>query len=213
MMALSLIVLTAAGGFLISIQRASTVASGTSSNTRVASVAMREMQRMFRVATNNPVNLGQNTQYSFQYASATSVRFFAYVNLNSTTQIQPTEVQFTLNSTTGVLTETKLFGTATDSTNSYWTFPTATTATISTAPSSQVTLATNVVPGTLFTYQDANNNTLTPTASGLSATDLTNVAGAVLSITVGSSTAASQAAQNNVTLTNTVDMPNLILGS
>ncbi len=212
-MSVSILVLTMAGAFFLSVSRASSTTSGVDANTRVASTAMREMQRMFRVASNNPVASGVDTQYAFQYASATSVRFFAYINLNSAVDVQPVEVQFTLDSATGTITETKWNGTATDATKSYYDFPRAATATLANAPTSSVKLATSVVPSTLFTFADAGGNPLTPGATGLSAADLQAVRSVTATLTVGERDSTKPAAANNVTLTSTVGMPNLQFGS
>lgn len=203
------LLLAMVGAFFASVSRASSTATGVDSNTRVASTAMREMQRMFRVASNNPVASGVNTQYAFQYASATSVRFFAYINLNSTVDVQPVEVQFTLDPTSGTITETKWNGSPTDITRSYFDFPRANTPTLPNTPTSTLRLAESVVPTTLFTYRNAANVVLTPTANGLSATDLQAVTSVSIGLTVGERDATRPSAANNVTLTSTVGMPNL----
>lgn len=215
-MSVTVLLLTMVGGFFVSVTRASTTTTGVDANTRVASTAMQEMQRMFRVASNNPVASGADTQYAFQYASATSVRFFAYINLNSAVEVQPVEVQFTLDAARGTLTETKWNGTPTDVTKSYFDFPRSTTPTLTATPTSSLVLATSVVPptrGGLFTYTDASGAALTPTASGLSADDLQAVRGVSLTLTVGERDAAKPVAADNVTLTSTVGMPNLQFGS
>lgn len=211
-MSVTVLLLAMAGAFFASVTRASTTTTGVDSNTRVASTAMREMQRMFRVASNNPVASGVDTQYAFQYASATSVRFFAYINLNSAVDVQPVEVQFTLNASKGTITETKWNGTATDASKSYFEFPRATTATLGNTPTSTLTLASSVVPTALFTYRDAGGNALMPGATGLSAADLQSVRSVTVALTVGEREAARPSAANNVSLTSTVGMPNLQFG-
>ncbi|ROR36880.1 MULTISPECIES: hypothetical protein [unclassified Curtobacterium] len=211
-MSVTVLLLAMAGAFFASVTRASTTTTGVDSNTRVASTAMREMQRMFRVASNNPVASGVDTQYAFQYASATSVRFFAYINLNSAVDVQPVEVQFTLNASKGTITETKWNGTATDASKSYFEFPRATTATLGNTPTSTLTLASSVVPTALFTYRDAGGNALMPGATGLSAADLQSVRSVTVALTVGEREAAKPSAANNVSLTSTVGMPNLQFG-
>lgn len=208
-MSVTVLLLTMVGGFFVSVSRASTTATGVDGNTRAASTAMREMQRMFRVASNNPVASGIDTQYAFQYASATSVRFFAYINLNSTADVQPVEVQFTLDPAAGTITETKWNGTPTDVTRSYFDFPRAATPTLSNAPTSTLKLVGSVVPSTLFTYRNAANVPIVPGAAGLSPTDLQAVRSVTIDLTVGERDASRPAAANNVTLTSTVGMPNL----
>ncbi|GAA3341928.1 hypothetical protein GCM10017714_28010 [Curtobacterium pusillum] len=217
-MSVSILVLAMAGAFFVSVSKASSVTSGIDGNTRVASTAMREMQRMFRVASNNPVPSGIDTQYAFQYASATSVRFFAYINLNSAVDVQPVEVQFTLDPAKGTITETKWNGTPTDTTKSYYDFPRASTATLSATPTSTLVLATSAVPAAsgstpLFTYKDAGGEVLTPGATGLSATDLQSVRSVPLELTVGERNPTKAGAADNVSLRSTVSMPNLQFGS
>jgi type II secretory pathway pseudopilin PulG len=208
-MSVSILVLAMAGAFFVSVSRASSTTTGVDGNTRVASTAMLEVQRMLRVASNNPVASGVDTQYAFQYASPTSVRFFAYINLNSTADVQPVEVQFTVDPAKRTIVETKWTGTATDAARTYFDFPRATTPTLPNAPTSRLTLASSVVPGALFTYTDAGGNPLQPGATGLSAADLQSVRSVTVSLTVGEPDASRPAADDNVTLTSTVGMPNL----
>jgi len=212
-MSVGVLVLAMVGAFFVSVSRASSTTGGVDANTRSASTAMREMERMFRVASNNPVASGVDTQYAFQYATATSVRFFAYINLNSAVDVQPVEVQYTLDPSTRILTETKWVGTATDVTKSYYSFPMATTPTLPNAPTSSINLATSVVPTTLFSYSDAGNIPLTPVAGALTAAQLQSVRNVTVALTVGEPDAAKPAAANNVSLTSTVGMPNLQFGS
>jgi Tfp pilus assembly protein PilW len=208
-MSVSILVLTMAGAFFVSVSRASSTTTGVDGNTRVASTAMLELQRMLRVASNNPVASGVDTQFAFQYASPTSMRFFAYINLNSTSDVQPVEVQFTMDQAKRTIVETKWNGSPTDLSRTYFDFPRATTPTLSNSPTSQLTLASSVVPGSLFTYADAGGNPLVPGAAGLSAADLQSVRSVSISLTVGDSDPSRPGARDNVTLTSTVAMPNL----
>jgi type II secretory pathway component PulJ len=208
-LSVTVLLLAMVGAFFASVSRASTTATGVDSNTRVASTAMREMQRMLRVASNNPVSSGVDTQYAFQYASPTSARFFAYINLNSAVDVQPVEVQFTLDPAKGTITETKWNGTPTDVTKSYYDFPRASTATLTDRPTSTLTLASSVVPTTLFTYRDAAGAPIGAGASVLSAAQLQTVASVTVVLTVGERDSTRPTAANNVSLTSTVGMPNL----
>jgi type II secretory pathway pseudopilin PulG len=206
-MTLSLLVLTVAGSFLVSSQKASVTASSVSQNTRVASVVMNEVGRVLRAATDNPVPTGDDSQYAFQYASATSVRFFAYVNLDSTLS-KPVEVQLTLDPVAKTITETKWIGTAVSGNSAYYSFPLAAGATVTAAPSSKRTLASNVTSTTLFTFADAATQPLG--ASGpVAATDLPNVRTVGVSVTIGSSASD----PNRVTLANTASLPNIVMGA
>lgn len=212
-MSVGILVLAMVGAFFVSVSRASTTTTGVDANTRSASTAMRQIERMLRVSSNNPVSSGIDTQYAFQYASATSVRFFAYINLNSAVEVQPVEVQYTLDTTRGVLVESKWNGTPTDATKSYYDFPRATTATLAAAPTASITLAGSVVRTTLFSYADAGGAPLTPGAAGLSAAQLQAVRSVTVTLTVGESDLSKPSSANNVTLTSTVGMPNLQFGS
>lgn len=207
-MSLSLVVLTIAGSFLVASQKASVTAGSVSQNTRAASVAMNEMGRVLRAATDNPVPTGDDSQYAFQYASATTVRFFAYVNLDSTLS-QPVQVQLTLDPATKRLTETKWTGTAVSGNLSYYTFPLAGGATLSAAPSSRRTLVTSVTNSTAFTFQDASGNVLGSSTSPVAAVDLPNIRTVGVTVTVGTSSTD----PNAVTLTNTASMPNIVMGA
>jgi type II secretory pathway pseudopilin PulG len=212
-MSVGVLVIGMAGAFFVSASRASSTTTNVDGNTRTASTAMREMERMFRVASNNPVASGVDTQYAFQYASATSVRFFAYINLNSAVDVQPVEVQYTLDTTRGVLTETKWNGTATDPTKTYYDFPRASTPTLGNPPTTSISLASSVVPTTLFRYTDAGGNPLEPGAGGLTAADLQSVRSVTIALTVGERNSSLPAATDNVALTSTVGMPNLQFGN
>lgn len=206
-MSLSLIVLTIAGSFLVASQKASVTASSVSQNTRAASVAMNEIGRVLRAATDNPVQTGDDSQFAFQYASATTVRFFAYVNLDSTLS-QPVQVQLTLDPVTKRLTETKWVGTPMSRNLSYFSFPLSSGPTLSATPTSRRTLASSVTNGTLFTFLDATQN-----PAGLSvpvsATQLPNIRSVAFTLTVGSGSSD----PNAVTLKNTASMPNIVMGA
>ncbi|WP_022902676.1 prepilin-type N-terminal cleavage/methylation domain-containing protein [Curtobacterium sp. B8] len=204
-MSLSLLVLTIAGSFLISSQKASVTARSVSQNTRSASVAMNEIGRVLRAATDNPVPTGDDPQYAFQYASPTSIRFFAYVNLDSTLS-QPVEVQLTLDPTTKRITETKWSGTAVAGNSSYYAFPLSNAATLSNTPTSTRVLATSVVSTSLFTFADASGAALPATVG---AVDIPNIRSVGVSVTVGSSASD----KNAVTLANTASLPNIVMGA
>ncbi|MBT2501978.1 prepilin-type N-terminal cleavage/methylation domain-containing protein [Curtobacterium sp. ISL-83] len=207
-MALSLIVLTVAGSFLVSAQKASLTASSTSQNTRAASAGMNEMERMLRAATDNPVPTGDDSQYAFQYASATSVRFFAYVNLDSTLS-QAVEVQLTLDPVADRVTETKWNGTAVAGNSSYFAFPLGSAAALSVTPSSTRTLVSSAVNATAFSFKDSVGNVLGSLTSPVSAANLPNIRTVDIALTVGSSTSD----PNAVTLTNSASLPNIAMGA
>jgi type II secretory pathway pseudopilin PulG len=185
-MSLSVLILTIAGSFLVSSQKAAKVASSVSANTRVAANVMNEVGRNLRAATDNPVPTGDDSQFAFQYASATSVRFFAYVNLDSSLS-QAVEVQVTLDTTRKVITETKWNGAAVAGNSSYYSFPLATGSLLSAAPSS----------------------TLSSLTTPVAAVDLPDIRSVDVSVTIG----ASATDPNAVSLTNTASMPNIVMGA
>lgn len=207
-MSLSILVLTIAGSFLVSAQKASVTASSVSQNTRAASAAMNEMSRMLRAATDNPVPTGDDSQFAFQYASATSIRFFAYVNLDSTLS-QPVEVQLSLDPVTKRITETKWIGTPVSGNSSYFSFPLASGPTLSSAPSSTRTLVSSAVNGTAFTFTDASGTPLGSLTAPVAAIDLPNIRTVGITVTVGSSSTD----KNAVTLTNAASLPNIVMGA
>ncbi|WIE61243.1 prepilin-type N-terminal cleavage/methylation domain-containing protein [Curtobacterium sp. MCLR17_032] len=201
-MTLSVIVLAVAGAFLVSSQNASVTAQAVNMNTRSASAAMNEMTRIMRSATNNPVATGDDSQYAFQYASATNVRFFSYVNTTSTVT-QPVQVQLGLDPARGTITETKWTGTAVQYTD-YFAFPLSTQATLTAAPASTRTLANGVVSASVFQFSDASGAVLGSPTVPLSATDLAKVRRVSISVTTGTSPTDPRATtlQNSVSLAN-----------
>lgn len=201
-MTLSVIVLAVAGAFLVSSQNASVTAQAVNMNTRSASAAMNEMTRIMRSATNNPVATGDDSQYAFQYASATNVRFFSYVNTTSTVT-QPVQVQLGLDPARGTITETKWTGTAVKYTD-YFAFPLSTQATLTAAPASTRTLANGVVSASVFQFSDASGAVLGSPTVPLSATDLAKVRRVSISVTTGTSPTDPRATtlQNSVSLAN-----------
>lgn len=207
-MSLSLLVLTIAGSFLVSSQKAVATATSTSANTRAATAAMNEMGRMLRAATDNPVPTGDDSQFAFQYASPTSLRFFAYVNLDSTLS-QPVEVQLTLDPATRRITETTWKGTAIAGNSSYFAFPLAAGATLSATPTSKRTLVSSVTNTVAFSFRDATGGVLDVAGSPIGATQLPNIRAVVVSTTVGSGAND----PNAVTLTTTVSLPNIVMGA
>ncbi|WIB60014.1 type II secretion system protein [Curtobacterium sp. MCLR17_007] len=207
-MSLSVLILTVAGSFLVSSQKAAKVAGAVSANTRVAATAMNEIGRNLRAATDNPVPTGDDSQFAFQYASATSVRFFAYVNLDSSLS-QAVEVQVTLDPARKVITETKWTGTAVAGNSSYYAFPLATGPALSATPTSTRTLATSVTSTTLFTYSNGDDGVLGSPTAPVGQADLANIRKVGLSVAVGRSADD----PNAVSLQNTASMPNIVMGA
>lgn len=207
-MSLTVLVIGITGSFLISSQKATRVATSVSANTRVASIAMNEIGRNLRAATDNPVPTGDDSQYAFQYASPTSVRFFAYVNLDSTLS-QAVEVQITLDTSKQTITETKWAGTVIAGNSSYYAFPLSTGATLSATPTSSRVIASNVVNTSLFSYQDGADGALGSVTAAVAAAGLPNVRSVDVAVTVGQSVND----PNAVSLANTASMPNIVMGA
>lgn len=207
-MSLTVLVIGITGSFLISSQKATRVATSVSANTRVASIAMNEIGRNLRAATDNPVPTGDDSQYAFQYASPTSVRFFAYVNLDSTLS-QAVEVQITLDTSKQTITETKWAGTVIAGNSSYYAFPLSTGATLSATPTSSRVIASNVVNTSLFSYQDGADGPLGSVTAAVAAAGLPNVRSVDVAVTVGQSVSD----PNAVSLANTASMPNIVMGA
>ncbi|WP_181433466.1 prepilin-type N-terminal cleavage/methylation domain-containing protein [Curtobacterium sp. MCPF17_031] len=207
-MTLSLIVLTVAGSFLISSQRASNTASSVSANTRTAANAMNAVGRLLRAATDNPVPTGDDSQFAFQYASANSIRFFAYVNLESTLS-QAVEVQITLDPARKTITETKWSGVAVAGNSSYFSFPLGSGPTLTAVPTSKRTLANSVVNGAMFVFKDGAGNVLGSPGAAIAASDLPNIRTVTVTATVGRAASDPSA----VTLVNSASMPNIVMGA
>ncbi len=207
-MALGLLVLTVATSFFIATQRSASTARAVNTYTREASNAMNESVRMLQSASQNPVPTGTTPQPAFQYASATSVRFFTFVNLVSTDS-KTQQVQLTLDPSTGKFTETTWTGSGWTTQAPYSTFVTSTNAALAATPASTRTLAASVQSaGTSFTYWDKDGNPLGAGATQLTQAELSSVARVTVTLTVG----ANASDKNAVVLQNDVSLVNITLG-
>lgn len=148
-MALSLIIVATASGFLGAAQKAQGSVNRIDDNTRVSSNVLNEMSRMFRGATENPV-VNAASAPAFIVATPTLVRFYAFVNLTSS-ETKPVMVQFEV--TGGKLIETQWPATAVTGSDGYWTF-----GSYPGAPSSKRILAPAVASSTAkpFSYLPLN---------------------------------------------------------
>ncbi|WIB15337.1 hypothetical protein DEJ34_14560 [Curtobacterium sp. MCPF17_050] len=169
---------------------------------------MNAVGRLLRAATDNPVPTGDDSQFAFQYASANSVRFFAYVNLESTLS-QAVEVQLTLDPTRKTLTETKWRGVAVAGNSSYFSFPLGSGPALSAAPTTTRTLASSVVNGSMFVFRDGTGRVLGSPSDPVAAADLPNIRTVTVAVTVGT-TASDPSA---VTLVNSASLPNIVMGA
>lgn len=201
-MTLGVLVLAMAGSFLIASQRASATARGVNDSTRSAAAAMNEITRLVRSATDNPVATGDTPQSAFQYASATTVRFFTFVN-TADTVTKPVQVQLTLDPARRTITERTWVG-APVSRSDYYSFPLSAGATLTATPTTTRVIASDVVSSVLFAYSDG---------AAVLGSDVTPVAAAKLAavrrVTVQVTTGVSRTDPNATTLTNAVNLPNL----
>lgn len=198
-MALSLIIVATAAGFLGASQKAQGSVSRIDQNTRVSSNVLNEMSRMFRGATENPVVNATSTP-AFLVASPTLVRFTAFVNLASS-ETRPVMVQFEI--TGGQLIETQWAATAVSGSPGYWTFPSWPGT-----PSMRRVLAPAVAwsSATPFSYL-GNDPSATPLDPVGDPTTLDDVRYVDVDLEVGSTTLG---AYSNVLTSTTIGLPNVM---
>ena len=209
-MVLTTIVMLIAVGLFSQIMNVSQSAGSLNTNTRQAANGMNEMARIIRAGTNNPVKNQLTPSPAFVAASAESLTIYTYVNQSSSDQT-PKMVRFrvvrsgTGSAATATLVEDTWAATAT--TDKYWTFPAA-----STTPASSRTLASTVAAAStstpLFTYLDGDGNPIAVPGTGFTAAQLGTIASVKVVLTIQKSVAN---ATSQVTLQNTVGIPNLTL--
>ncbi|WP_314148449.1 type II secretion system protein [uncultured Leifsonia sp.] len=189
----------------MSSMRAMAIGRDLHANTAQAANAINEITRDIRAGTDNPVQGQSLNNPTFEVAMADKVRLYAYINLDGSSELP---VMIELSVVNGSLIEKRWA--ATQNSAGYWLFPAATTP-----PTSTRTIATYVVPsvaagGTqLFTFLKTDSSSIPiPTGpTGITdATALRSIAAVQVSLTVRSS--ATDASQQ-VTLQNTVGIPNL----
>jgi Tfp pilus assembly protein PilW len=199
-MALSLIIVATASGFLGASQKAQGSVNRIDQNTRVSSNVLNEMSRMFRGATQNPV-VNATSAPAFIVATPTLVRFYAFVNLTSS-ETKPVMVQFEV--TGGQLVETQWPATAVAGSDGYWTF-----GSYPGSPSSKRILAPAVASSTAkpFTYlsvDPAAVPSLDPVGDPTVLDDIRYVA---VDLEVGSTTVG---AYSNVSTSTVIGLPNVM---
>jgi hypothetical protein len=155
---ISILLLTMIGGFFASVARGTQNTAVVDANTRQMSTAMSTMVQYFHAATTYPVATSVTPQPAIVSATATSVKFYAYVNLLSTAA-QPVEVSYYVDSTSHNLMEQQWSSTC-NATTGYCTFSSTVTATYN--------LGGPVVtsPSAVFTYYDSTG-TVTTTLSSI----------------------------------------------
>lgn len=197
-MALSMIIVATAAGFLGAAQKAQGTVNRIDQNTRVSSNVLNEMSRMFRGATENPVVNADSTP-AFIVASPALVRFTAFVNLTSS-DTKPVMVQFEV--TGGQLVETQWPATAVAGSDGYWTFPS-----YPGAPSLRRILAPAVASSTSTPFAYLGVDQTTPLDPVADPSRLDDVRYVRINLEVGSTTVGAYA---NVLTATTVGLPNVM---
>jgi type II secretory pathway component PulJ len=195
-MALSLIIVTAAAGFLGAAQKAQVTVNKIGTNTRVSGNVMNEVGRMLRGATENPEQ-NADADDAFIAMQPRSVTFYAFVNLASS-EAKPQIVQFTVTAS-GQLQETTWSSKAVSGTSGYWTYPSFTSPSVLTGGTTRV-IADAVASSSTspFTYRDTNGAVTTSTA---------DVRSVEVNLEIGSTVVG---AYSNVVSHTTVALPNVI---
>ncbi|KRC49232.1 hypothetical protein ASE16_10715 [Leifsonia sp. Root227] len=198
-MGIAALIATLAGSLFVASTHSVSLAQSIDNGTRQGSNGMNEMARMVRAATPNPLANptpgGAQNDPAFVSATATSVLFYAFVNLSGAES--PVKVQFAV--VNGQLVESQWKATTTTAgTNGHWDFNTSAT------PDLKRTLCGSIPSSVVvFQYFDASGAPLTLPISTLSA-----IASITITITIQPTGAASA-----VTLTNSVGMSNIGSGS
>lgn len=203
------IVLAVVSGTFVTMTRATTFANATDTNARSASTAMNEMTRLLHATMNNPQQNAADAP-AFSVAKTESMTFTTAVDLTGSAPIantgpdpRPEQVTLALD-TSRRLVETIIAGQPVVSGSAYYKFSgTPSTRTLAPAVS-----ATPSGQDALFVYYDASNTALVPDATGaLSAAQMKSIVsvGVTLRLSNNGSTA-----DNSVTLSNQVGLPNLL---
>lgn len=195
------VVLAAVAGFFVTATKSFSLNQSVGTNSKTASNGMNEISRILRAATENPVSGQALNDPAFTTATPESVTVYAYVNLASSAE-QPVKVTFSVDANRNLI-ETKYNAYALSP--GYWGF--------STSASSTRNLGGKVVTQTgsnpsLFTYLGVDNQPLPIPSGGYTTGNLRSIAAVRVTLTL-SATAAGNS--SNVTLQNTVGMPNLPL--
>ncbi|PZF62636.1 hypothetical protein DEI92_01660 [Curtobacterium sp. MCBD17_034] len=151
-MSVSMIVLTAVGGFFAASLHASKTGSTAETNTRQASNVMNALTQYIHAATVLPKPDGTYAN-AITTATATDLAFYSYVNLTNGTVDQPEYVEFKIDTATGNLIEKQWDGSA--DAKGYYSFTTTGAAARTVTLGGPIASPTS--DGTdLFTYLDAS---------------------------------------------------------
>jgi len=188
-------------GVFATMMRSTRASNSIDQNVRAASVGMNELVREIRSAADTPQANAADLP-AFSAAGAESMTFTTLVNTRSTDPV-PQRVAVGLQPTTRALVE-RIYP-ANDAAATYFTYSsTATTTTLITAVSS-----TPTGEPALFVYRDAAGNVLAPSASGLTADQMSDIRSVQITLRVANT---ASMINNALVLSNTVDLPNLADG-
>lgn len=203
------IVLAVVSGTFVTMTRATSFANATDTNARSASTAMNEMTRLLHSAMNNPQQNASDAP-AFASAKTESMTFTTAVDLTGAAAIsnngpdpRPEQVTLALDSSRR-LVETIVPGQQVVAGSSYYKF-TSTPASRTLAPAVSVTPAGQ---SALFIYYDASNTALLPDATGaLSTAQVKSIVSVGITLRLSNN---GSVADNSVTLSNRVGLPNLL---
>lgn len=203
------IVLAVVSGTFVTMTRATTFANATDTNARSASTAMNEMTRLLHAAMNNPQQNAADAP-AFTAARTESMTFTTAVDLtgaapaaNSGPDPRPEQVTLSLDSSRR-LVEAIVPGQPLAGGSAYYKFTSA-PAVRTLAPAVSATPAGQQA---LFVYFDASNAPLVPDATGaLTAAQMKSIVSVGLTLRLSNS---GSTADNSVTLSNQVGLPNLL---
>ncbi|MFZ7087333.1 hypothetical protein [Curtobacterium sp. RRHDQ10] len=162
----SLIIVVTVGGFFLASIKAGRTGTTSDGNTRQSQNVMSTFTRYVHAATLLPKSDGTYLP-SFQLATPTDVRFYAYVNLTTGVSTdKPVLVEFKVDPTSKLLMQYQWDPSSV--TNGYYTFPDpgATSPTRTTTLGGPVASPTSDTT-TLFSYLDANGNAIAAPGSSL----------------------------------------------
>lgn len=213
------ILLTIVGSLFLTSVRTVSASEATGQATGTASNAINELSRVIRSGTPNAVVGQLLPDPPFVAATTESLTMYSYVDSYTgpgSTQVRPLLVQFSLDGARR-LVEKRWVPSTSDP--GYFVFPTPvsnpTTTPVYSAPTRSALTIAGPIAATpsspagsapLFSYLDADGNTLTPSATGLTSTQLGEVARVLVTIRVAG---AASSTRPTVVLQNTVRIPNL----
>jgi prepilin-type N-terminal cleavage/methylation domain-containing protein len=214
------ILLTMVTVFFASTLKIITTTQGTQQATANASTTINTVARVVRSSSEVTITGGTTPSPAFIAGTSESATFYSYTDAyvsSSSTQVQPSIVQFSLNASRQ-LVEKRWLPTATS--GDIFTFPALTATPTYNHIIGGPLLATPAAPpasapastyldsayAPLFTYLDATGLAITPSGTGLTCAQQQSVASVLVTVRVNGATSSVHPA---VVLQNTVGLPNL----